>query len=211
MVNITYLGHACFLLEAEGYRTVLDPYANGAVPGLMDLDLAAEAVYCSHGHGDHNAADRVKLTRTALRPPYTLAEIPVPHDDAGGAKRGMCTARVFDFGGLRVAHLGDIGRTLTQEEAEILAGVDCLLLPVGGFFTVDAAQAAQIVRQAGAKVVIPMHYRTKTTGYPVIGKLDRFTRQFETIYREGDTLTLTPDTPAGVHVLKQKMAKGEES
>ncbi len=210
MVNITYLGHACFLLESEGYRTVLDPYENGSVPGLGDLTLAAEAVYCSHAHGDHNAAHLVRQTRTALRAPYTLTEFQAPHDDAGGKKRGMTTVRIFDFGGLRVAHMGDIGRLLTPEEAEKLRGVDCMLLPVGGFFTVDAAHAAQIAKQAGAKRIVPMHYRTKTTGFPVIGKLELFTRLYENVSYEGDTLPLTQDTPAGVHVLKQKMAKGEE-
>ena len=26
MMNITWLGHSCFMLEADGFRALLDPY-----------------------------------------------------------------------------------------------------------------------------------------------------------------------------------------
>jgi len=53
-----------------------------------------------------------------------------------------------------------------------------LLIPVGGFFTIDAAQAKQIVDALRPETVIPMHYRTEAAGYDVIGTLDDFLGRF---------------------------------
>lgn len=50
-MNITWLGHACFLLEQDGYRVVTDPYTR--VPGYPPLSVEANALYCSHEHFDH--------------------------------------------------------------------------------------------------------------------------------------------------------------
>ena len=53
-MKLTWLGHACFLLEEQGYRIVLDPYEG--VAGYPPLHTAAHAVFCSHHHFDHDAA-----------------------------------------------------------------------------------------------------------------------------------------------------------
>ena len=86
-VKIIYLGHACFMLEAGGYRTVIDPYRHGMVPGLPDLQVEAEAVYCSHEHDDHNFLQAVSLQTTALSAPYAVKPYPFPmmmHREASG-------------------------------------------------------------------------------------------------------------------------------
>ena len=77
-VKLTYLGHACFCLEAEGFRTVLDPYHDGMIPGLPPLRVEAEAVFCSHQHDDHNYLPAVTLTGRGQEPPYTVTELEVP-------------------------------------------------------------------------------------------------------------------------------------
>lgn len=170
-VSIEYLGHACFLLNCSGQRIVLDPYSDGSVPGCPDLRLDAEFVYCSHGHGDHNAVSCVTLA-PAQEPCFTLTEVLTDHDDAGGTKRGKNVIRVFDFGGTRVAHFGDLGRPLSAEEKAQLKDLDCALIPVGGFFTIDAKTAADIVSDIRPALVIPMHYRSADSGYDVIAHLD---------------------------------------
>ncbi|MBI4203280.1 MAG: MBL fold metallo-hydrolase, partial [Chloroflexi bacterium] len=48
-----------------------------------------------------------------------------------------------------------------------LGAVDVLFLPVGGFFTIDPAQANRICQQLSPKVVIPMHYKTPKCGFPI--------------------------------------------
>lgn len=203
-VHITYHGHACFTLESDGFRTVLDPYAHGMVPGLPDLDLQADAVLCSHAHDDHSFVQAVWLSGTDAAPPYTVSEFVVPHDDARGTKRGMNTVRIFDFGGLRVAHLGDIGVYPQEPLLNALRCVDCLLIPIGGYYTIDASTAKQIVDAVNPRVCIPMHYRTDTTGFDTISHLDAFTGLFPAVRFRENTLDLTPDTPIQILVLQYK-------
>ena len=177
-VKIEYFGHACFRVSGLGQRIVLDPYEDGSVPGCPDLRLDAEFVYCSHSHYDHNAVQCVSLSDGGA-PRFKLTELETDHDDAGGSKRGKNTIRIFDFDGIRVAHFGDLGRALTAEEAETLQGLDCAMMPVGGFFTIDAKQAAAIAAEIHPRIVIPMHYRTATAGFDVIASIDDVLPAFE--------------------------------
>ena len=177
-VKIEYFGHSCFRLSGCGQRVVLDPYADGCVPGCPALRLDAEFVYCSHQHHDHNAVECVKLADGGA-PRFVLTELETDHDDAGGSKRGKNTIRIFDFGGVRVAHFGDLGRPLTDAETAALQGLDCALIPVGGFFTIDAQQAAAIAAAILPRMVIPMHYRTDTTGFDVIADVDSALTAFD--------------------------------
>jgi L-ascorbate metabolism protein UlaG (beta-lactamase superfamily) len=55
---------------------------------------------------------------------------------------------------------GGFGHSLGAQQIEQLKPVDVLLLPVGGFTTLDAAAAVAVVRQLEPKYVIPMHYKT---------------------------------------------------
>lgn len=169
-LTVEYLGHACFRLTGDGQRIVLDPYADGSVPGYPPLRTEAEFVYCSHDHSDHNAADCVSL-RDGGAPRFALTELTVPHDHHGGARRGESVIRRFDFGGTVLVHLGDLGRPLTAEELAALAEPDVLLVPIGGYYTIDAAEAAQIVDALRPRITIPMHFRTETAGYPVLAYL----------------------------------------
>lgn len=204
-LSVTYFGHACFGFTWQDYTTVLDPYADDSVPGLRPLRTAAQAVYCSHDHHDHNAAALVRRLSAASPAPYTVTTLQVPHDDCGGSKRGQNLVHIFDFGALRLAHLGDLGRPLTPSEAAQLQGVDCLLAPVGGYYTIDAATAAALIRQVAPRVAIPMHYRTAASGYDVIGTLRDFAAAAPALQTsEEDTVCITSETPSQILALRAK-------
>jgi len=138
---------------------------------------------------------------------FTLEEIVADHDPEGGKLRGRSTIRVFDFNGIRIAHMGDIGRALREEEAERLADLDAILIPVGGFYTIDAAQAAEMVSQLCPRVVIPMHYRTESSGYDVIAPVEEFTAMCSEVRSYGCSFVLDDSTPAQTALLKQKAIK----
>ena len=171
-MKITWYGHACFGLESADGSVVFDPYAPGKVPGWKLPALTADEVLCSHGHTDHNFAEAVTPTGR----PFTgaVTKIPSFHDDRGGALRGENTITLVETEGVRVVHMGDIGCCLTAEQIAALGRVDVLLIPVGGHYTVDAAEAWEITKELGPGVVIPMHYRGRGFGFPVIGKVDPF-------------------------------------
>lgn len=204
MVTITYNGHACFTLEANGYRAVIDPYMHGMVDGLPELALEAEAVYCSHGHADHNFTQAVNLVKTDAAAPYVLESIESVHDDQGGTLRGKNLVRIFHFGDLRIAHLGDQGCVPEGALLEALKGVDCLLIPVGGVYTIDPVQAKKAVELIAPKVTVPMHYRTDTAGFDVLAHLSDFTGQFGAVKTCDNAFVLTKDTPNQILVINYK-------
>lgn len=201
-MKITWLGHSCFKIESEGYAIVLDPYDDGYVDGLGPLRTEADEVLCSHDHGDHNAVHVVTRRKGGVSP-FRVGTIAAWHDDVRGAKRGPDTIHILDDGVCRVAHLGDLGCPLTEEQIRILSYADALLVPIGGFFTIDAKQAKAIVEQIRPTVTIPMHYRGASFGFQVLGTLDAFTALCDDVVEyEGNSLELTKETPRQTAVLK---------
>ena len=85
--------------------------------------------------------------------------VPAHHDTEKGGEKGKNTVYAMEMDGISVCHLGDLGHALTAEQVEEIGNVDVLLVPVGGVSTIDAAQAAEVVRQLEPKAVIPMHYQ----------------------------------------------------
>lgn len=171
-MNITWLGHSCFILEAEGFRALLDPYSE--VPGLPDVETEADAVYCSHDHFDHAYTEKVRLTSGKTNP-FSVTEVRTFHDDKGGALRGTNVIRKFTAGGVSVAHFGDLGHPLSPEQLHELGPCDAILIPVGGFYTIDAATAKAVADAVGAPVIVPMHYRNGPVGFDVLSTLEDFT------------------------------------
>lgn len=191
-VLVKWNGHACFTVEAEGYILVFDPYADGSVPGLGPLRLRANEVLCSHEHHDHNFREAVDIIPWNGERPFLLETMDVFHDDRHGAQRGKNRIHVIDCGGVRVAHLGDLGHELSPEQLRALAPLDAVMIPVGGYYTVDAHQASHIADALGARVVIPMHFRQGNMGFPVIGTLNSFLAlRTDIVYARDPWITVT--------------------
>ncbi len=200
-MNITWLGHSCFMLEADGFRVLLDPY--NEVPGLPAAEAEADAVYCSHGHFDHAYTEKVRLTSGKTNP-FAVTEVQTFHDDQGGALRGNNVIRKFTAGGVSVAHFGDLGHPLSSAQLEALGPCDAVLIPVGGFYTIDAPTAKAVAEAVGAPVVVPMHYRNGPVGFDVLGTLEDFTGLYPTeqVKRYGSTLTVEKGMEPQVAVLE---------
>jgi len=204
-MKLTYFGHSCFLVQAQdGTKIILDPYRSGAYDGAVKygpVGEAADVVVASHEHDDHGACDTVPGNpRIYVHPDHitignvTITGIHVAHDDKGGRERGKNTLIVIDDGDLRLAHLGDLGHILDEAAVEALGRIDVLLVPVGGFFTIDHKQAAQVVEAVNPRVVIPMHYKTDRVDFP-IAKVDLFlATQPRVEHKDSPTLELTSAT-----------------
>ena len=206
-LKLTWHGHSCFTLEENGYAIVLDPYADGYVPGFGPLRLTADAVLCSHGHDDHNAAQCVRINPDASGKacPFRVTEIHSWHDDAQGAKRGNNIIRIFDDGQYRIAHMGDIGCHPTPDQKDLLKDIDVMLMPVGGFFTMEPADVHALVQELTPRMLVPMHYSGKDFGYEVIAPLDKYLSLCgnETVTRlDTSTLTLPADETEGIVILR---------
>lgn len=178
-MKLHWYGHACFMLESREGCVVFDPYEVGAVPGLVLPPLKAEVVLCSHGHHDHDYTQAVELS--GKEPGVKLELLHCFHDEAEGRKRGSNTVHILDAEGLRFVHMGDLGHDLSDEQIEKLGKVDVLMIPVGGYYTIDAVQAAALTKKISAAVTIPMHYRGKGFGYDQIGTVEDFTALCENV------------------------------
>jgi L-ascorbate metabolism protein UlaG (beta-lactamase superfamily) len=203
MAILTWYGHSCFKLDmGEGGSLIFDPYAKGTVPGVeLPEKLTADMVLCSHDHHDHNASDRVTLSgRTPL---FEIERIDTYHDEDKGSKRGNNIIHIVKYKNLKAAHFGDLGCPLTEEQAERLGGLDLALIPVGGFFTIDRAEAKRIIDSIKPKITVPMHYRRGDKGFNVLSTIDEFVGQFDSglIHKCGSTLDLSA-LSGGIYVME---------
>ena len=173
MINLTYNGHSCFTLDFDGYTIVVDPFTG--VPGYKELKLTANEVLCSHGHGDHNYVKAVDVIGGDRPAGLEVVEISSFHDPEGGKLRGSNILRIFKYNGLSVMHCGDIGCIPTEEQLLLMKNLDCVLIPVGGYYTMEPKECKKFLSLIKPKLVIPMHYRTDKTGYGEIGTVDDFT------------------------------------
>ena len=179
-MKIKWFGHSAFGLTSESGKIVLtDPYEpngyNGAVR-YKPITVNADAVTISHNHPDHN------YTRELTGNPKIVTQkeaceiagiritgIPTFHDSQQGKKRGGNIIFVYEIDDLRIAHCGDLGHILSDKETASLGRIDIVLIPIGGNFTIDAAQATDIIEKIKPKIAIPMHYKTEVLDFPISG------------------------------------------
>ena len=174
-MKIEYLGHACFRIDG---CLVIDPYKDGSVPGLEPLRVTAAKVICTHGHTDHSGVECVELDGGECD--LEIREVVSFHDDAGGRLRGPNTIFIItSAAGEKLVHLGDLGHFPNDKQLAAISDADYLLIPVGGYYTIDAEMAVKICEAARPKCIIPMHYRTAASGYPELETVDEFVKLAE--------------------------------
>jgi len=180
-MNIRWLGHATFMISSDdGTRIITDPYTTGGKLSYGEIQETADIVTTSHGHGDHNNVGAVR-GNPAIVDQAGITEvkgikfqgISTAHDDAGGTQRGNSIMFCFEADGMRVCHLGDLGHMLDDKQAAELGQIDILLIPVGGYYTIDAQVATRVADKLAPRLVIPMHFKTEKCDFPITG-VDEF-------------------------------------
>jgi L-ascorbate metabolism protein UlaG (beta-lactamase superfamily) len=162
-MEITWYGRACFRLKGRDATVITDPCPppTGFVAGKHDVELLT----ISHDHADHAYTRSITAGLTLTRPgEYEYSDVLINgvrtfHDGARGAERGENIVFSIELDGVHVAHLGDLGHLLTEEQLSELGPVDVLLVPAGGVFTLPPVEAAEVVAQVNPKIVIPMHFQ----------------------------------------------------
>lgn len=175
-VTIRYFGQSFFLVTAaDGLRIAIDPFSN---IGYAMPTVEADVVLVSHEHGDHNNVGLIRGNPRVIRGLgagatdwnriyeriggtliYSVAAF---HDDAQGSVRGLDALFVIESGGVRIAHLGDLGQPeLSEGQRRAVGAIDILVIPVGaGPFTLSVQNVNRVVDQIRPRMVIPMHYKT---------------------------------------------------
>ncbi|HLG74911.1 MAG TPA: MBL fold metallo-hydrolase [Ktedonobacteraceae bacterium] len=185
-MEISWLGHSCFLFKGKNVALITDPFSPqagtplGAAPRLGKI--SASIVTISHDHPGHNYVVGVGGNPRVVRGPgeYEISDVlitgvPSYHDSERGKQLGRNTIYVIHMDDIVVCHLGDLGHTLQEEQLEEVADADVLLVPISGQHTINAAQAAEVISQVEPRIVIPMHYVPSEGEAP--GPLDKFCRE----------------------------------
>src|SRR3990167_9310915 len=193
---ITWYGQSCFKIQSGETVLFTDPF-NKEI-GLTPPRGQADIVTVSHAHFDHNNCEALSGEPLIIEGPgeYEAKKVEVKgvlsfHDDKEGKERGINTIYVIEVEGVKICHLGDFGQSkLTAEQVEKIDGVDILMIPVGGTYTIDGETAVEIINQVEPRIVIPMHY--KISG--LAAKLDGVDVFLESMGRAkkrgGDKITL---------------------
>ena len=166
---LNYLGHAFFTITLEsGVVIACDPY--GDFYEYPKRSVAADYCLVSHHHHDHDGVQQclqpgAQVVDTAgihkLCEGVTVRSVATWHDDRQGALRGSNLIHIIEAEGLRIAHAGDLGHMPDAQQVKQIGRIDVLLMPVGGYYTIDAPTALELCRLLQPTCAIPMHYRTK--------------------------------------------------
>ncbi|OGC85296.1 MAG: hypothetical protein A2V73_00905 [candidate division Zixibacteria bacterium RBG_19FT_COMBO_42_43] len=200
-MTIKWLGHAHFLISNNKVKIALDPFDSSV--GYPMPDVSADILLMSHGHLDHNNASAVKGNPVQITgygkksaKGIDFTGVKTYHDDQQGKSgRGENTVFVWEMEGIRFAHCGDLGHLLTEQNLKEIGAVDVVMIPVGGFYTIDSKVATQNIEKLKPKVVIPMHYKQPFMGddFP-IDKVDVFLQGKKNVQKVGkNTLTLNKE------------------
>ncbi len=204
-MKLRWLGHASFLIESSsGTRVITDPYESGDFGGAIGYDPIterADVVVVSHGHSDHSYVAGVPGDPRVVQGPGTYHAAGIEfdgvacfHDDSNGRERGKNTMFAFSIDGVRVCHVGDLGHQPSETQLAALGPVDVLIVPVGGRFTIGAAEASKLAEVISPRVVIPMHYRNDKCTLPISG-IDEFLQGKQKVKRPGSSeIELTRDS-----------------
>lgn len=187
-MKITWRGHASFLIEAGGKRIITDPF--NAELGYPLKPIAADLITLSHGHWDHSAVETISGSPHIIRGMGEHREdgiifkgIASWHDRNKGGERGSNTIFKISAEGINLVHLGDLGHLLSTGQVQEIGPVDILLIPVGGTFTINAAEALKVIKQLDPRIVIPMHFSTPHLSFK-LAPLEEFTSQFDQVIKK---------------------------
>jgi len=177
--GFTWFRQAAFAYR-DGERTIyIDPW------GLPDDAPSGDVVLLTHAHGDHFSTDdlaKVTTADTKLIAPHDVARelsgdvTPVAPDEShevGGLRFTTVPAYntreealrfhpranrwvgyVLEVGGRAYYHAGDTDHAPELDDIR----TDVAFVPVGGYYTMDVAQAAGLVQAIGPQLAVPMHF-----------------------------------------------------
>jgi len=191
---ITWQGQSCFKIQdkvgSEGITLVTDPFDKSL--GLKVPNFEADIVTVSHDHYDHNNVAAFRGTPKVIKSAgeYDIKGVMIEgvlsyHDASQGKERGNNIIYRIEMDDITICHLGDLGHVLDNKQLERLEGIDILLVPVGGKYTLDAKLAVEVISQIEPRIVIPMHYKTKDMKIDIDG-VDKFIKELgiEAAYEE---------------------------
>jgi L-ascorbate metabolism protein UlaG (beta-lactamase superfamily) len=176
-MEIKYLGHSSFFIKTKSAKLVTDPF-NPEKVGLKFPKQESDIITISHNHADHNYREGIKGEPIIFDWPgeYEKNEVhitgyPSFHDKQQGAERGENVIYKIEAEKLAILHVGDLGHSLSDELIEEIGGIDILMVPVGGVYSLSAEEAVKLINEIEPSIVIPMHYNRPELDATTFGSL----------------------------------------
>ena len=174
-MEIVYLGHSSFIIkDSKGRSLLTDPFDESL--GYPLTTEKVDLVTISHHHSDHDFTKGLQSNPIILDKigSFNFLNIPILgfpsyHDSSKGSKRGPNTIYLFEMDGYKLCHLGDLGHILDINIIDMLGSIDILFIPVGGNYTLNGKEAFEVCNSLKSHIVIPIHYKTHYTKYPIDG------------------------------------------
>ena len=180
-VTVRWYGHGfVYLTSSFGIRCAIDPFGSQMVQYAFPPHLAADFVLVTHDSDDANAADlhgdplifrsvmAVGLNRANGIPFYGVAMQKDP-DGQGVAN----VAYTVKFDGVKFCALGQPYAPFISREKELLGKCDVVFLPVGEE-GLGVADLDQMALDLGAKMIVPVTYKTQLSGSLALRTLDDY-------------------------------------
>jgi len=170
--SLTWLGHATWMLETCGIKVLIDPFLDGNPSAKQSaVDLSADFVLITHGHGDHiaDAAPIASRTGATVIAAFEICE--------WLAARGVAKTHAMNIGGAYRFPFGRVQVTIAHHSSMLPDGAN------GG------APVGYIVTIANGRRV----YFAGDTG--VFLDMQRFAREpiSVAVLPIGDNFTMGPD------------------
>ncbi len=179
-ISIEWLGHAGFKIK-NNIIIYIDPFR-------INTDEKADLILITHSHYDHCSLEDIKKIikqdTIVVGPPDVQSKIAkisydirfkmiLPSQEISiedvrikafpaynlnkqfHPKTNNWVGYLLEIDGVRIYHAGDSDVT---PELKQLKNIDILMLPVGGTYTMNAREAADLANIIKPKVAIPMHY-----------------------------------------------------
>lgn len=208
-MEIKYIGHASFLIKSKTARLVTDPFDPQMV-GIKYPKIEADLVTISHHHQDHDFTSALSGEPLVIDLPGEYEKMGVRifgystfHDKSSGKERGENTIFKIETEGIKVVHCGDLGLVPDDKFLDMVGEVDILMVPVGGYYTIDAKEAVNLARKIEPAIIIPMHYKTKQHNPQVFEKivpLDDFLKEINQTSEPQDKLVIKKEQLADLEM-----------
>ena len=176
-MQLEFIAHATFLLRLDSGRSiVIDPYKAHEFNRRFDYPTFAplcDFAVITHEHIDHAWLGDLRGNPVVVRQAWCDRELRISsvfayHDAFGGTKfGGYVLMKVIEADGQRLCHLGDVGEPLSDAQIAALGHCDVAIVPIGGFYTIDAHAAHALATRLAARTTIPCHFKTPLCTLPI--------------------------------------------
>lgn len=175
-VKVEWLGHASFQISDNSTTLYIDPWK------IADQPHDADFILISHDHFDHYVAEDIEKVANDTTQIISTADVVNKHGSGHTIAPGQChqidnlkvsaTAAynidkefhpkandwvgfIIELGGKHIYYAGDTDHI---PEMHRIKHIDLAMLPVGGTYTLTAAEAAIVANQIQPKKALPYHW-----------------------------------------------------